>query len=53
MDVHASCRQEVKDTEDFVFWMATEANKFKALVIELKADRQRLDNQAGTCCDED
>lgn len=53
MDVHAPCRKEIEQAR-------TDLTQAKAIIqsqadriAELEDDRQRLINQAGTCCDED
>ena len=40
-------------TEALVARLTKERDDLKARVAELEDDRQRLINQAGTCCDED
>ena len=41
------------DTEELVAKLTKERDDLKQRVAELEDDRQRLINQAGTCCDED
>ena len=40
-------------TEALVARLTKERDELKLRVAELEDDRQRLINQAGTCCDED
>ncbi len=41
------------DTEELVAKLTKENAELKQRVSELEADRQRLINQGGPCCDED
>ena len=41
------------ETEELVAKLTKERDELKLRVAELEEDRQRLINQAGTCCDED
>ena len=41
------------ETEELVAKLTKEKAELKQRVAELEADRQRLINQGGPCCDED
>ena len=47
------CNMMDAETEALVARLTKENAELKARTAELEEDRQRLINQAGTCCDED